>query len=404
MSGVLGAAGFASAAWQPEPAKAKAEKKLRVLILGGTGFLGPACTESLLARGHEVTLFNRGMREAMRKERGRPSQVPEGVQVLYGNRDPDKRADEWKQGDAGKAEDSPKGLVNLEGKTFDAVIDTSGYYPRHVKASAELLGKNVKQYVFISTISVYAANDKAWDDETAAVGTMPEGKEAVEEMGPGQSYYGPLKALCEQAAEAAMPGRVTNIRPGFIIGTRDSSQRFAYWANRIAEGGEVLVPGDPTDPMQVIDVRDLSDFVVRCIERGTVGVFNATGPAEEMTAKQFVEGIAAGVKGVPLPEGMTAKPANYAWASWDFLEKQNVALGAIPLFLPPGGETAGFHRRSVKKAVAAGLTYRPISATAKETLEWLNTLPADLRGRQLPQTINANREESLLAALKKPTP
>src|SRR5258708_1429557 len=184
-------------------------KPLRILILGGTGFLGPACTESALARGHSVTHFNSGRTEERRREAGRPSVVPSGVQQLYGNRDPNKTADDRKtegKSDAPKDPNSPKGLSQLEGKKWDAVIDTSGYFPRLVKASAELLAPNVKQYVFISTISVYKDNNIPNADETAPLNILED--PTTEEMGKDFVNYGGGKALCEKAAEKAMPGRV----------------------------------------------------------------------------------------------------------------------------------------------------------------------------------------------------
>jgi 2'-hydroxyisoflavone reductase len=175
---------------------------LKILILGGTSFLGPACTEAALARGHTVTHFNRGRLESKRKETGRPSQVPDGVEVLYGNRDPNLTADDWKgPQDGEKDPNSPKGLSQLEGKKWDAVIDTSGYAPRIVKASAELLAPNVATYLFISSVSVYAKNDTPGLDESAEVGKLTD--ETVEDMGADFSNYGPLKALCEQAAASS---------------------------------------------------------------------------------------------------------------------------------------------------------------------------------------------------------
>src|ERR1043166_8952634 len=225
---------------------AKAASPLRILIVGGTGFLGPACTESALARGHTVTHFNSGRTEDRRREAGRPSVVPAGVEQLHGNRDPNKTADDRRtegRTDASKDPHSPKGLSQLEGKKWDAVIDTSGYFPRMVKASAELLAPNVKQYLFISTISVYKDTSAPFD-ETAPLLTLQD--PTTEDMGKDFANYGGGKALCEKAAESAMPGRVTNIRPGFIVGPRDTSGRFIYWPVRASLGGTVVVPGSPT--------------------------------------------------------------------------------------------------------------------------------------------------------------
>src|ERR1043166_2846807 len=218
----------------------KAAKSLRILILGGTGFLGPACTDSALARGHSVTHFNSGRTESLRREAGRPSVVPAGVEQLYGNRDPNKTADDRKtqgKAEAPKEPNNPKGLPQLEGKKWDPVLDTSGYFPRMVKASAELLAPNVKQYLFISTISVYKDTSVPNFDESAPLQTLDD--PATEEMGKDFANYGGGKALCEKAAEKAMPGRVTNVRPGFIVGPRDTSGRFIYWPVRTSLGGEM---------------------------------------------------------------------------------------------------------------------------------------------------------------------
>jgi 2'-hydroxyisoflavone reductase len=368
---------------------------LKILILGGTGFLGPACIEAALAKGHKVTVFNRGARETMRKERGRPSAIPEGVEVLYGNRDPEKTADDWKEGAPpadGKAREldpnSPKGLSQLEGKKWDGVIDTSAYFPRIAKASAELLAPNVSQYLFISTISVYKSNDKPGSDETAELNVLSD--PTTESFGAQMENYGAGKAACEAAIEAVMPGRVTNIRPGFIVGPRDTSRRYAYWAMRIRKGGEVLVPGEPTDPIQIIDVRDLADWCVHCLEKKVVGVYNATGPDKELSMKAFVEGTREGAK----------SDATFTWVPNDVMEANGMPLGSIPLYLPPTGATAGFHRVSVSKAVANGLKFRSPAETARAKIEWLDTLPADvLQGVGYPG-FPAEKEAEILKAFK----
>jgi len=354
----------------------KAAKTLRILILGGTGFLGPACTESALARGHSVTHFNSGRTEERRREAGRPSVVPNGVEVLYGNRDPNKTADDRRtegKADAIKDPKSPKGLTQLRDKKWDAVIDTSGYFPRMVKASAELLAPNVSQYVFVSTISVYKRNDIPNFDESAALNTLED--PTTEEMGKDSQNYGGGKALCEAAAEAAMPDRVTRIRPGFIVGPRDTSGRFIYWPVRASLGGTMAVPGAPTDPIQIIDVRDLSDWIIRCIEQRTFGVFNATGPEKELSMSAMLEGIRKGV----------SADVSFAWLSNDFLADQKISEGQFPLYVPPAGDTAGFHRCNISRALAKGLTFRPVAETAKATYDWYKSLPADIQSRVAPQ-------------------
>lgn len=386
---------------QPAPSTTpQAAKKLRILILGGTGFLGPICIEQAIARGHHVTIFNRGVTEERRKAAGRPSAVPDGVEILYGNRDPEKTADDWKnapgQNPTGEKPDpdSPKGLTQLMGdgpdKRWDAVIDTSAYFPRMVKASAELLAPKVGQYVFISTLSVYANNDTPGADESAPLATMAD--PASEDFGPQMENYGPGKALCEAAAEAAMPGRVTNLRPGFIVGPRDTSRRFCYWPVRAAKGGTMIVPGTPDDLIQYVDVRDLADFAIRCIEEKTTGVFNVTGPASGMRMREFVEGCIAGVKGMS-DAAASAKPV---WVSAEFLEQQGVnPIASFPLWLPSEGETGGFHRRKVDKAIAAGLTYRPLEETSRATYAWWIPLPEATRSRVIPTMLTQEREDEL---------
>ena len=374
----------------------KAGKSLRILILGGTGFLGPACTESALVRGHSVTHFNSGRTEERRREAGRPSVVPSGVEQLYGNRDPNKTADDRRaEGKAGAPKDpnSPKGLSQLVGKKWDAVIDTSGYFPRMVKASAELLGPNVRQYVFISTISVYKDTNIPNFDETAAVRALED--PTTEDLGKDFANFGGGKALCEKAAEAAMPGRVTNIRPGFIVGPRDTSGRFVYWPVRASLAGEMIIPGAPDDPIQLIDVRDLSDWVIHCIENNIVGVFNATGPAKKLSMKAMVEGVRAGV----------GSRVSFVWVENDFLTAQGIREGQFPLYEPPVGETAGFHQCNISRALAKGLKFRDMSGTAEVTFEWYQSLPADLQARVAPQFARSGnevawleREKRLLAA------
>jgi 2'-hydroxyisoflavone reductase len=387
----IAAASLLPRSLRAQPA-AKSDKPLKILILGGTGFLGPACTDSALARGHKVTLFNSGRTEDRRKQAGRPSVVPAGVEELHGNRDPNKTADDRKvegKPDAVKDPNSPKGLTQLEGKKWDAVIDTSAYFPRMAKSSAELLAPNVRQYVFISTISVYQRNDIPNYDESAAVKTLDD--PATEEMGQDYANYGGGKAMCEKACEAAMPGRVTNIRPGFIVGPRDSSGRFMYWPLRASMGGEMVVPGDPQDPIQIIDVRDLSDWIIHCIENNITGVFNATGPAKELSMKAMVEGVRQGV----------ASDATLTWIDNEFLVSRGIREGQFPLYAPPIGETAGFHRCNISKAVGKGMKFRPVGETAKATLDWYKSLPADIQPRIAPQLAKREGEEEWLETEKK---
>ncbi len=378
--------------WCAAGSSAEAAQHLRILILGGTGFLGPACTEAALARGHSVTHFNSGRTEDLRRQAGRPSVVPAGVEQLYGNRDPNKTADERRnEGKAGAAKDpnSPKGLSQLAGKRWDAVIDTSGFFPRMVRASAELLAPVVKQYVFISTISVYKSTSTAYFDETAALATLED--PTTEDMGKDFANYGGGKALCEKAAEGAMPGRVTNIRPGFIVGPRDTSGRFIYWPVRAALGGVMVVPGAPDDPIQFIDVRDLADWILHCIEDRIVGVYNATGPERELSMKAFLEGVRQGV----------GSSASFTWMDNAFLKAQGIGSGQFPLYEPPTGETAGFHRCSIARAMARGLKFRPVADTARATWQWYQSLPPEIQPRVAPQFARSGQDTPWLEKEKR---
>lgn len=313
----------------------------RILILGGTNFLGPATVETALARGHIVTLFNRG--------RTRPGLFP-NVEKLHGDRDP-------KKGD---------GLKALEGREWDVVIDNSGYYPRMVAASAALLAPKAKQYIYISSASAYADDRTEGADETAPLATMPD--PTLEEMGPDYRWFGPLKALCEQAAEKAMPGRTTVIRPGYIVGPDDPTGRFTYWPVRADRGGEILAPGTPADPVQFIDVRDLGAWLVRLVESRTTGIFNAIGPAKRLTMGPFLEAC----------RRATPAKSTLAWVSPEFLEQQKVEL---PIWAPYGGQTRGAHARKIDRAMRAGLTMRPYSATIRDTLAWYKRQGPDGRVR-----------------------
>ncbi|MEZ4360764.1 MAG: NAD-dependent epimerase/dehydratase family protein [Kofleriaceae bacterium] len=329
----------------------------RLLILGGTGFLGPHLVDAARARGHTVTLFNRG--------KTKPHLFPD-VEKLRGDRDGDLKA--------------------LEGRAWDAVLDTSGYVPRLVRASAELLAPNIQQYVFISSISVYARLDQVGADERAAV--EPLADPASEDV---RKDYGALKAACERAAEAALPGRVTNVRPGLIIGPLDPTGRFTHWVTRLTEGGEVLAPGDGATPVQWIDGRDLAAWLVRAVEDRALGVFNALGPRELTTMRQALERCNAALGG----------RATLTWVPASFLAAQKVSgWSDLPMWLPPEGEFAGFGTLSNARAVAAGLQFRPIAATAADTLAWLGELPADAPAKVRSSGLSREREAAVLAAFR----
>lgn len=348
-----GALGLAPACGKPGP-HGPAPVKKRILILGGTGFLGPKTIDAALARGHQVTIFNRGKREKFR---------PLGVDVehLFGNRDPELPADDERGPDGAllHPDSAPRGLEQLKGRTWDAVIDNSGYVPRIVRASAELLAGNVGQYIFISSISAYAEATipAAGGDEDTPLATLAD--PTVETMGAQFENYGGLKVLCEQAAQAAFPGKATIVRPGYIVGPGDPTDRFTYWPVRVSRGGEVLAPGAPTDPLQWIDVRDLAAWLVTLVEQGTAGVFNAVGPAAPARWGDVLDTCVTA----------SGSGARLTWVPADWLEAK-AGNDAFPIWSPPTGAYAGFHRWSHDRATAAGLTARPIADTVKALLDW----------------------------------
>lgn len=328
-------------------------KKKRILILGGTGFLGPKTVAAAVERGHEVTIFNRGRREKIL-----PLEIK--VEHLYGNRDPDLPADDEK-GPDGKLlhpDASPKGLEQLAGKRWDVVIDNSGYYPRMVSASAQLLAKQADLYIYISSISAYDSNPVN-GDETTALAKLAD--PTVETMGKDFENYGGLKALCEQAAAAAFPGRAAIVRPGYIVGPGDPTDRFTYWPVRIARGGEVLAPGAKDDPLQWIDVRDLAEWLVTLAEHNTAGSFNAIGPSNPGRWGDVLQTCV----------DATGTDAKLVWVPATWLEQNGMGgEDSFPIWVAPTGKFEGFHRWNNDRAEAAGLRFRPISDTVKSLLAW----------------------------------
>jgi 2'-hydroxyisoflavone reductase len=342
--------------------EAKAPAKKTLLILGGTSLIGPHVVEAAKARGYTITLFNRG--------KTRPELFPD-LEKLHGDRDP-------KKGD---------GLKALEGRTWDAVIDNSGFIPRHVRASAELLAKSVKQYVYVSSISVYGDMSVAGADESAPLATMAD--PTVEEMGKQYENYGPLKALCEAAVEKALPGRAANVRPGYIVGPGDDTDRFTYWPVRVARGGEMLVAGAPSDPIQVIDVRDLAELLVTLVDNGTAGVFNAVGPVEPLTMGGVLE----------TSQAATGAKPSYVWVTPKFLEERPEPID-LPIWAPFEGKTRGAHTVSAERARKAGLKSRPIQETVKDTYAWFRSLPEE-RQKKIERRLPPEKEAALIAEWKK---
>ena len=352
-AGVAAAAAAAAAAFGTKALSAGTNPRKTLLILGGTRFLGPEIVDAAKASGWTITLFNRG--------KTNPGLFPD-LEKLQGDRNND--------------------LKSLVGRSFDAVIDTSGYFPRQVKDSAALLGKTAKQYVFVSSISVYADLGKPGVDETApvAVLTDPTVEKVTEET------YGGLKALCEAAAETAMPGRVTNVRPGLIVGPNDGTDRFTYWPVRVAKGGQVLAPNRPEDPVELIDVRDLASWIVRTIDTKTFGVFNAT--SAPIKVGDMLEACKAA----------SGSDASFMWVDAVFLKAQKVEEWSdLPVWTSPAGSDAGGGLVKNTRAVAKGLTFRPIKATAKDTLDWWKKQPKE-RTARLKSGLSEEREAAVLAA------
>lgn len=302
---------------------------MKLLVLGGPKFLGRYVIEAALAVNHEVTVFNRGQTHA--------DAYPE-VEKLRGNRDGD--------------------LVALHGRSWDAVIDTCGYVPRVVEDSARLLADTVGHYTFVSSISVYASTAVPGVDESAPVGILAD--EAVEEI-TGETY-GPLKALCEQAVSRHFPQRANHIRAGLIVGPHDTSDRFTYWPMRLHRGGAVLAPGTPDTLVQLVDVRDLAGWMVQMATSQTAGTWNATGPNIPLTMGDLLT----------VCQQVSNPTAALTWVDDDFLLAQEVGSWIeMPLWIPASDADApGFSAIDCRKAWAAGLAFRPLAETVRNTLDW----------------------------------
>lgn len=336
-------------------------RNLKLLILGGTGFIGPHMVERARERGHTVTLFNRGKTN---------THLFPNLEKLKGDRDPDK----------------DQGLSALEGRDWDAAIDTASFFPRVTGASANLLADHVDQYVFISSISVYKDGSIHNMTEDAAVGTIED--ETIEEITGGS--YGPLKALCEQAAYKAMNGRATNVRPGFIVGPRDGAvNRFPQWVMRVAKRDEIVAPGTPDDPVQYIDARDLAAFVIHTLEEKITGYFNAVGPKDRLGVGAMIDGLRRGCDTDP----------KVTWVSNKFIEESGIQVPLVPC-IPPDSEAAGYGTVSNAKAVAAGMTFRSVQDTARDTLKWIEEQETDERRDRIMKILNSGNEDKLLEAWK----
>ncbi len=337
---------------------------MNILIIGGTKFLGRHLIDAALKGNHKVTLFNRG------KSYG--ENEIENVEQIHGDRNFD--------------------LEKLGNRSWDAVIDTCGYLPQTVKASARFLKDKVNQYVFISSGSVYSDLSKPDYDETTTTKTLDaEQQKEVEKINPkgelngltlGENY-GALKVLCEEAAENAMPKRVLKIRAGMIVGTFDWTDRFAYWVMRVAGGGEILAPGTSKSFVQLVDARDLSEWIIEMIEENVSGTFNATSESLDLTFGKMLEGI----------KTATGSDAEFVWANENFLNENDVApWSEMPFYLPESDEESrNFLTMNVDKALTKGLKLRPLNDTITEILNWRKTQDFEMKAG-----ISDEREKQLL--------
>jgi 2'-hydroxyisoflavone reductase len=325
-----------------------------LLVLGGTGFIGPHLTEQAMARGWKVTHFNRGKRD--------PDGVP-GVETLHGDR---------------------KGQLDaLKGRQWDAVVDNTGYIPKFVKMSADLLAPNTGYCLFVSSISAYAGFEKP-NDENSATGVL----ENLEQEEITNETYGPMKALCEQYTRDAYGGRCSIVRPGYIVGPLDPTDRFTYYPVRVARGGEMAVPGTPDDPVQIVDVRDLVAFMLGLVERRVTGNFNAVTPPGELTQGKVVESC----------KRVSGADTKFTWIDEDWLQQflKPDELRFAP-WNPVRGAEAGASLTGIQRSLAEGLRSRPLDEIVRDTLAWHETRPAE-RKAALRSGLSPEREAELLAA------
>lgn len=341
---------------------------MKLLVLGGTRFLGRHVVTAAAARGDRVTVFHRGRHTA---------DLPAGVEVVRGDR--------------------RDGLGELAGRTWDAVIDTSGYQPGVVGRSTEALRDAAAFYLFVSTISVFEDYSRPGLDESGPVGEIGDAEAAeAEALDPSDPVtarglgekYGPLKARCERVVLAAFPGRAAVVRPGLIVGRWDHTDRFGYWVRRVAAGGEVLAPGRPERVVQLIDARDLTEWMLRLAAERHAGVYNATGPASPLRMVEVLETCRAVAGG----------DATFTWVDDAFLGESGIApWGELPLWIPEAAEYAGFMRIDCRRARDAGLAFRPLADTVRDALAWERSR-GEVATRQA--GLDPAKEREVLAAWK----
>lgn len=357
LGGVAVAAGCTPEALTEQQQAPQPITPLKILVLGGTGFIGPHMVREALRRGHEVSLFNRGRTN---------NELFPDLELFKGDRN--------------------NGLQSLEGGKWDVVVDNSGYVPRQVEDSARLLSAVVSHYLYVSTISVYAVSP-APITESSPLETMED--ETVEEV-TGETY-GPMKALCEQRVLAEVgAARTTILRPTYICGPGDRTDRYTYWPVRTSRGGEMLWPGSPEDDIQIIDVRDFANFTVDCLEAKTPGIFNTVTPLQSFKMGDLMEDSLA----------VTDSDMTPVWVDKEFIAENEVADGGgLPIWESPDGEYAPLSLVDGSPAVAAGLRNRPTRETARDTLSWWKTLPAD-RSENLRAGLSEDKEATLLQLWK----
>lgn len=325
---------------------------MNILVIGGTRFFGHAFSELALSRGHQGTIFHRGQSA---------SRGFDGAANIIGDRHKD--------------------LEKLGAGPWDAVLDTCGFTPDAVTKSAEYLKDKVNHYVFVSTISVYAQTSEVNRTEDTELVQHPENEPTDKQTA---TNYGSLKVLCEQAVEAVLPGKVTQIRPGLIVGPRDATNRFTYWQTRVAKGGDILVPGDGSSLVQIIDARDLAEFCLKVIEEQTLGVFHVTGPQEPHTLNTILQ----------TAKEISESDANFVYVDEKWLLEKGVSPWMeLPLWLP-SEEGQAMLNLNIQRALDAGLNIRPLEETIRDTLNWYNEIHGD--EREWDAGMSPEREAELL--------